>query len=604
MKKYLLFIALCFISSISFAQRKQATDEYSKNAVEAIPYSSMPGKVSYGYIVDEDGTNLKDGPFSIKCGLTNYKFKLSPYVVTLNGSFTVTTTFSKGNINGPFSAYYKLNVTGTTLAGVSKDGISNSMTGSFINGVPNGAFKVSRNGEIKSSLTANYKKGILVGAYSCSLFDDDAKLVKYSGTLTQSGKFTGAWKMNDFNCQFQNGVLISETNGKTSTKPAITELARKYAAGQITKEQLLHEKSVVVKTQKVLLGDYARIAIFRDSGVEFKKIGGYDFSIPNEVTYEYLEEVAIISDKAFEELKKAYFAYYAEDLSDVDCDFLYSKRIFDEFTTAPYVEVYKNNEDAYIMKGKPHPYYSSIATYIPYDKFKVVADEIETTLIAKAKTVKEFMINSKIGIGSSLIEKYLKGDFSSIGLNSSNWNQLIRDIQFGWEKFNKFSEPHPTNENIIVIQRRYDDGRIAGKKYYVLKNSLDEYATIVNNIQNDVEKIQTDLKQQFDKEQLKKAIDFIKTNRTHFSISYDDKVCDFFYHSNSSKFNLEFNKRLKPFCPIADFEIIGFDGDKVVCKITKKGKKKELISYEIALEHNNGKFSVESFDIANAKVVE
>jgi hypothetical protein len=200
MKKYLLFIALCFISSISFAQRKQATDEYSKNAVEAIPYSSMPGKVSYGYIVDEDGTNLKDGPFSIKCGLTNYKFKLSPYVVTLNGSFTVTTTFSKGNINGPFSAYYKLNVTGTTLAGVSKDGISNSMTGSFINGVPNGAFKVSRNGEIKSSLTANYKKGILVGAYSCSLFDDDAKLVKYSGTLTQSGKFTGAWKMNDFNC--------------------------------------------------------------------------------------------------------------------------------------------------------------------------------------------------------------------------------------------------------------------------------------------------------------------------------------------------------------------------------------------------------------------
>ena len=37
MKKYLLFIALCFISSISFAQRKQATDEYSKNAVEAIP---------------------------------------------------------------------------------------------------------------------------------------------------------------------------------------------------------------------------------------------------------------------------------------------------------------------------------------------------------------------------------------------------------------------------------------------------------------------------------------------------------------------------------------------------------------------------------------
>ena len=76
MKKYLLFIALCFISSISFAQRKQATDEYSKNAVEAIPYSSMPGKVSYGYIVDEDGTNLKDGPFSIKCGLTNYKFKM------------------------------------------------------------------------------------------------------------------------------------------------------------------------------------------------------------------------------------------------------------------------------------------------------------------------------------------------------------------------------------------------------------------------------------------------------------------------------------------------------------------------------------------------
>lgn len=212
---------MCITIGVGYAQRKQVVRDYHKGAVEAIPNSQMPGKITYSYVVDEEGNNLKDGALSIKCGLTNYKFVLSPYTIVLNGSFVVNTNYSKGNLNGAFSAYYKLNGTGTTIFGTSKDGNSSSMTGNFTNGVPNGAFKITRNGEIKTTVVANYKNGDLVGAYNCSLFDDDSRLVKYSGSLSQSGKMVGTWNLNGINAQFQNGVLISQSTQDKSTPPPL-----------------------------------------------------------------------------------------------------------------------------------------------------------------------------------------------------------------------------------------------------------------------------------------------------------------------------------------------------------------------------------------------
>lgn len=178
------------------------------------------------------------------------------------------------------------------------------MTGSFVKGVPHGAFRVAYQGlERKTSLTANYKNGVLVGAYSCSLLDDDARLAKYSGVLTQEGKFTGEWNLNGVNAQFQNGVLVYKKGDNVSTRPALVELSKKYASKNITKEDL-DKKNIIVKTETVKLGNYARIAVFRDSGVEFKNLGGYDFSLPNEIKYEWLDELLGLTDEGFALLTK------------------------------------------------------------------------------------------------------------------------------------------------------------------------------------------------------------------------------------------------------------------------------------------------------------
>ena len=177
--------------STSFAQRKTITEDYYKLAVEKIPLSDMSGKQTYSYIVSEDGSHQKDGAYSIRCAINNKKIETYAHTFTISGSFTLNTTYSKGRLNGAITSNYRLNVIGANIFGSTKGGISSSLSGGFLNGVPHGAFKISRDGELKTQLTANYKNGMLVGAFSCSMLNDRSQPARYRGNLTQSGKFTG-----------------------------------------------------------------------------------------------------------------------------------------------------------------------------------------------------------------------------------------------------------------------------------------------------------------------------------------------------------------------------------------------------------------------------
>ncbi len=275
--------------------------------------------MTYSYIIGEEGDVLKDGPLSIKCSVVNEKTYISPYTITVNGSYTLNATYSKGNLNGPFSSNYKTTLDGYII--VSKDAVSvgSTMTGNFANGVPNGAFKVTRKGDLPTTLTANFKNGKLVGAFSCSMTDEDSYRQKYSGTLTQTGKPTGVWKVNDgrttigeLTREFSNGVLISEVSKKKATKPAISALARKYANGELTEEQLF-EQGCVIRTAKMELGDFVRIAILRDAAVDFKELGGYDFSEPNHIEYKWLKETATMTDAGVQKLVSGIRQFIIDD---------------------------------------------------------------------------------------------------------------------------------------------------------------------------------------------------------------------------------------------------------------------------------------------------
>ena len=267
-KKFLLTsVTSVLIGVYAFAQHQQISVDYMNSTFSSLPFN-MHGTMTYSYIVDEYGNNIKDGALTINCkvnktfeGWTDRWYE----EVTVNGQSSVKATYKQGKLNGAINSNYKA----TLSDGIKSENMTASMAGSFLNGVPNGSFIVKRNIPSKATLSANYKNGVLVGAFSCSLLDDDSHLAEYSGTLSQSGQLTGVWNLNGTKATFQNGVLISESTNEYSTRPAVVELAKQYATGAITKEQL-EEKNIVVYENTIILGDYARIAIFRDSGINFE----------------------------------------------------------------------------------------------------------------------------------------------------------------------------------------------------------------------------------------------------------------------------------------------------------------------------------------------
>ena len=202
----------------------------------------LVGKMTYTYVVSEKGESLKDGPLSIssKCGPT--QVSVWPYTVKIQGSYTSSANYSKGNLNGAVSSNYSVSV--NKLGRNPESGVDKiTFSGYFKNGLPHGAFKVSRSDSRKSSLTANYSNGALVGTYSCNLLDEDGNVRKISGSLTQSSKPTGSWSVQSGDLRnksmtFQNGILISETVVSNSalspenysTPPSVVAFAKKYAA--------------------------------------------------------------------------------------------------------------------------------------------------------------------------------------------------------------------------------------------------------------------------------------------------------------------------------------------------------------------------------------
>lgn len=629
MKKYLLLLALCFITSISLAQRKSVTDDYHTDVIDGIPYSSMPGKVSYGYIVGEDGRNLNDGPYSIKCALTNYKYNAARAAVTLNGSYVLNTTYSKGNLNGALSFSCKLNYTATNRAGSRTEGVSSSMTGGFVNGVPNGAFNINRNGDLKSSLSCNFKNGDLVGAFSCSLLDEDGNVRKYNGSLTQTGKLTGAWKFNDTNLQFQNGVLISKSDNGVSTRPVLVELAKKYAAKTITKEELM-KHNVFIKVDSVLLGDYVRTVVFRDSGVDFDKLTGWDFRKLNHIKYEYLHELLMLTDEGAKVLAEQVYnglmkgelyetveictANHGEDLSFIGFNEEYglNRIMATEATITHYFDL------KYFAGSLPKDGWGYV--YITPERMEIInkaIDKARTEKVAIFNDVLLEYIGSKGYDGKSKMNTaaaYIQGDknvwnSSAESILKSRPNakreylletekrlkEVSEIFEVAYKAFKDNHTAHPTNADFLVWtfvnEQREEICR------YIKKESVSEFEKILNSFSEEESKIK--------REMIQDVVNFILSNKTSSSIAYDEQLTQFFYHSSLEEFRLEFSKQLKELCPIVACEIVSIDDGKVVCKITKQGKKKVLVSYEISLVYNNEyKLSVESFDINNAKVVE
>lgn len=600
------FLAVCLLLSVfSFAQRKSMSVDFYKDT----DYGTIQlvGKMTYTYVVSEKGESLKDGPLSIssKCGPA--QVSVWPYTVKIQGSYTSSANYSKGNLNGAVSSNYSVSV--NKLGRNPESGVDKiTFSGYFKNGLPHGAFKVSRSDSRKSSLTANYSNGALVGTYSCNLLDEDGNVRKISGSLTQSSKPTGSWSVQSGDLRnksmtFQNGILISETVVSNSalspenysTPPSVVAFAKKYAAGTISKEQL-KENGILIRTDSLELGEYARVAILRDSGFEWDKLRGYDLSMDNKIGYTYLDQVPYFTkegfEKALEELKKmaadkTYSAGVTE-IGESDGDkCVWVNTSYDDYVTARLTVnkrlVYLTNEQVNaIVTALQKIRESNAVSLLHYMKLEVeTEDELNAanleTLIRLCQNVEEKYKDAKNKLKVCEFNKEYYSDFDKQYVTVSSEGEYSAYLEGIKSKINEKIKAVGASEQIT---RKF----IMESNLSNLKNNVDVLKSAVN-ISNDF------------------AYDKTPTSILYGNDSFDEE-------GMSEYWRLDAKDAFKAICPIIACEledVIFIDGkpSEIILKITKKGKKKEGNTvYQVPFKMSGAKISVKDMDLTKAKKVE
>ena len=567
----------------------------------------LVGKMTYTYVVSEKGESLKDGPLSIssKCGPT--QVSVWPYTVKIQGSYTSSANYSKGNLNGAVSSNYSVSV--NKLGRNPESGVDKiTFSGYFKNGLPHGAFKVSRSDSRKSSLTANYSNGALVGTYSCNLLDEDGNVRKISGSLTQSSKPTGSWSVQSGDLRnksmtFQNGILISETVVSNSalspenysTPPSVVAFAKKYAAGTISKEQL-KENGILIRTDSLELGEYARVAILRDSGFEWDKLRGYDLSMDNKIGYTYLDQVPYFTkegfEKALEELKKmaadkTYSAGVTE-IGESDGDkCVWVNTSYDDYVTARLTVnkrlVYLTNEQVNaIVTALQKIRESNAVSLLHYMKLEVeTEDELNAanleTLIRLCQNVEEKYKDAKNKLKVCEFNKEYYSDLDKQYVTVSSEGEYSAYLEGIKSKINVKIKAVGASEQIT---RKF----IMESNLSNLKNNVDVLKSAVN-ISNDF------------------AYDKTPTSILYGNDSFDEE-------GMSEYWRLDAKDAFKAICPIIACEledVIFIDGkpSEIILKITKKGKKKEGNTvYQVPFKMSGAKISVKDMDLTKAKKVE
>ena len=624
MKNFIITIILllCMLNvHNTFAQRKQLTKEYSKNT----SLVAIPSKLTYSYIIGEDGANQKDGSLSIQGSLSNMRIDRYPYTFTINGSYSVKANYSKGWLHGAMSVSQRLPVTKYSRStGTETMTQSISMTGNFANGQPNGAFNVKYSEEWNFSAAVNYKNGILVGPYSVSCLDDDSKAAIVKGTLTQDGKLNGTWQyeisIDKGTMQFQNGVLISKSTEKNSTKPSIAELSKKYASKQITPEELLSH-GCVVRKDSLLLGDYARIMILGYGGVVFEDLGGYDFTIRDAKVYEYLEELIYVSDEGVNDLIPRVVRYYEGDVNSYSDFFIQNQ--YDELHGC----ILKEDSDKYYVQLaryalKPHQIKGDNKqnkAYITKEQIAYLEEKVNEGLQKNAITFKDCVYNSLRnydtgGKCKSLADFLIgKDTHTASPSNESYYSYIIGYAEKLYEKIdhiNNKGKPSQNNDQLIEYNPQKHH------KVYIKKESIDEIKNIADSLQtiydNELERIEKEKEarlaaiKKLEEDSIKSIFNYLVTSKTALAIAYGEQLSNFIYTSSTNEFwTLDFNKKLKELCPIIAYEIIEIKDNEIICTLTKQGKKKTGNPiYKLTLQYQDGKVCAESFDINKAEIVE
>lgn len=548
----LTLILLTLLSISLFAQRQKITESYE------VPSTNAPlfGNKTYYYIIGEDGKNIKDGPMNITAS-NNKTYNINYVNIKANSNYSFKANYVKGGLNGLVTCSYREH-----LSRLSKNETeTTNVSGSFSNGIPNGNFSITHND--KTILKATYKNGSLTGYFKFDYFYDDI-LKTISGTLTSdgkpNGKWTEEWLSNQYNYLFQNGVLISKSDKKSSTKPITSELSRKFASGAISEEELFN-KNYIVKTDSFKIGDYATKVIISFKQYKLSDFGGYDLTKNNNPKYKYLQEIARLTEKGFNQV-----------LSEIN-NYAKNRHLswFNTISPDNQGEIFiQENGHHYLLFGESRN--KELYTYIPYqyyyEKILISNEEYAKLNEAMSKALKDNALN---------IYQYALGDIIN------DYNDVMADKELPSEKINEIY--NKLKELDLNKLDKTDD-----KNFLKFRN--DDNATIYVNISEfdylpDVlQKISAKRLEALKKERL--PILNLMLNKKGSSISYDSNLNIYFDNKDLDPdlWRLELGSILKPFCPMVKVEIIDGDMEQMTVNITKRvSKKKGNKTYQIVLRY-------------------
>ena len=291
----------------SHAQSQKVTDQILVDG----PKLNVSGTRTYSFHPNDRGEKVYDGVYTIT-GKDVYTDLVDwPYKYSLTVSLKMSASHNnQGNLHGPISANW-------SHSQVYNNGKTNKLdltfSGNLNNGLPHGAFNVDYSDEIKAYAKVNYNNGKLVGKYTIAgLTDDGVDII--SGTLSSDGQLTGTWDINGIQQTFVNGVMVSKIDRDYTTPASLVDLAKKYAAGKIT-EQELEAKHISVKEVTLELGKAAASIIVGGKLIEWEDLGGFSFEegYKYDPKYKYLEQTPYITDEGIEYLASLNYIEYVAD---------------------------------------------------------------------------------------------------------------------------------------------------------------------------------------------------------------------------------------------------------------------------------------------------
>lgn len=394
--KKLFTILISLLSITAYAQNEQRSGTF-----DAGLSFGVSGDYVYHCTYNDIGEKILNGPFTINGDLTMDNIRIN---YRTSGSATVRYRLSgshnMGCLNGPLQMSASVKA---KLSNGKTQTDTYSFKGNFKSGYPNGNFVVNyKEGNLVRIANVTYKDSIFVGTYHCKGLDDNSWEYEYKGAFTPEGKLTGTWSLNKNAYQFINGVKVSGYGGE------LTDMAKKYAAGSISKEQL-SEKGLYVCTDSLDLGYRAWDIILSDE-IHWEKLGWYSFSKTRYIKYEYLKELVRISDhgvnKFVHNLKKVILSNDRSYSSNSDIELPMADSYKGLFEFASYVLYDKKYDEYYIQVWKKSSYadYCSggslaealndgsvtMNVYLTKAQYEKVAYEIHELQKQNVKTREEF----------------------------------------------------------------------------------------------------------------------------------------------------------------------------------------------------------------------